>query len=197
MPSEEQDSRATDLNSAINNARECLLQMADAHRTLCGEDSFYFFLKIHECIFDRVDNHPSVSVRELNLLFASRCIQVYEDYRNNKVHLLSKRWVTAFLAYQKDRHAFFNVLPLMALAHILDDLEAILAQVDVNKDDYDLVLDDIVACLETVENPLNAPTGLKQQILSFLQKRLGSPTIAAMREIAWRQSLRRKALKRR
>jgi Family of unknown function (DUF5995) len=196
MPSEEHDSRTTDLDSGITDAHDRLLQISEKHAEVWGKDSFYFFLKIHECIFGRVNNHASVPVRQLNVVFALRCLQVYDDYQNNRVHLLPKRWVNALLAYQKDRYAFFTVLPLIALAHIVDDLEAVLAQVDVTKDDYDLVLDDILACLESVENPLKSPSNVRERILSFLQQRFGATTISTMREIAWRQSRRRRQLAR-
>jgi hypothetical protein len=195
MPSEEHDSRAPARDSPTSDAYPHLSQITDEHARSFGEDSFYFFLKIHECIFGRVETHPSAAVRELNRLFAERCTDIYRFYRNNQVHLLPKRWVTAFLAYQKDRYAFFSVLPLMALAHILDDLEAVLGRVNVDKEDYDVVLNDIIHCLNIVESPLNTRAGLSGRILGFLQQRLGAPTISAMREIAWKLSRRRKALK--
>lgn len=65
--------------------------------------------------------------------------------------LLSLQWAGVGVHYHRDPNDLIGLLPKMAAAHILDDLESVLFFIDVEDEEYDCVSDDIDECLRSVE----------------------------------------------
>jgi hypothetical protein len=150
-----------------------LRQLTDTHYRLHGEDALGTFLRVHGCVHQRVANseYSSPDLLKLNHVFVQKCISTYENYLKGRVspQELSWMWIRAFGAYETDHYAFATVLPLMAAAHILTDLEGALFYSNVTRSEYDTVFDHIVDCLAQ-----SHPEGmsLKQELLYILQNRL-------------------------
>ena len=177
-----------------------LRQLTETHYGLYGEDALCAFLRVHGCVHQQVADSDSSSpdLLRLNQVFAQKCISTYDNYRKGRVtpQDLSWLWIRAFGAYETDRYAFATVLPLMAAAHILIDLDGALFYSDITKSEYDTIFSHIVDCLA-----LSHPEGmsLKQELLHILQNRLAKGfrnlAIWQLRQLAWDSAQERKRLK--
>ena len=167
---------------------------ASSHR----RDAFCTFLKTHICICDRESRgNRSERLKRLNHNFAREMVEVYAIFkdRKNRVEDLPYPWVKAFNAYQ-DKSNRLTVLALMAAAHILGDLEGVLFFVDVTKEEYDQVYEDIVDCVSEVEK-LERET-FRERLYGAMQATLDplqNCSVWAMREIAWHKMQERKRLR--
>jgi hypothetical protein len=144
------------------------------------------------------------SIRQLNARFAEICVRRIEKLRQAKVSRedLPERWLRALVAYMKDRRAFVQVLPRMAIAHICDDLpDALLdlkdAGVIVGREVYDGFIDDILSCVDEAYSHPPLSLSLKSQFLHDIARYSGLETysVRGLRAFAWGMANKREELR--
>lgn len=190
--------RSADSGSAEQARTECseacqkLENVAREHLKTWDKDAWYVFLKTHQCICQRIIVSESVPLLLLNARFASICLQTYRKYferRTRPQDTFPKLWVWALQKYKKNRFAYSHLLPKMAAAHILEDLEAALFGSGLDQSAYFQVFDDIVQC----SDELSAHYGriddfnerMRASLLKWLQP-LGHLTIWELRLLAFK-----------
>ncbi len=110
---------------------------------------------------------------------------------------MSDRWVDALYAYRNRPFAIMSVLPLMALAHIEDDLPTALFHKDVTKTEFDEVEEIILGCLKDVLDSISKDGSAGVKFFSMtmpIWSPFGQFTIHALRERAWEKFKKRKRL---
>jgi hypothetical protein len=135
----------------LSRSCEGLHELAESHRRRLGEDGFFVFLKVHECICRRVADTNTPALVELNDKFVEACLETYDKFVQNKKREVHRDWVWAYRIYKRNPFDISAVLPFLAMAHILVDLEAVLAQVEnIQKSDFDAVFPHISRCIVAV-----------------------------------------------
>jgi len=132
-----------------------LFALAESHHQKLGTDALYVFLKIHECVCNRVAQWPADALVRLNDAFVDECIRTYHQLADqDRFPELHEDWQTAYRIYKKRGVTVRDALPFIAAAHIKVDLCRALGRVartkPVSKGDYDSVFPTIIQCFETV-----------------------------------------------
>ncbi len=132
-------------------ACDALRAAAEIHEGHLGADSLYVFLSIHECICRRVAKSGTSSLIRLNDGFVAACVETHRIFQEGRWSDLHPAWVWPYNAYMDNRFNHSFNLPLMAAAHIIGDLELVLARLCcATKEEYDSVFQDIITCAEDV-----------------------------------------------
>jgi hypothetical protein len=135
-------------------------------------DALCIFLLCHLCICRRIEREQkSLALVRLNGIFVKQCVAVYESFtalRLDPAHL-SDKWIDALDAYKRRPKSPISVLPLMAKAHIDDDLPKALFHSDVNKEDFDAVEPIIMNCLHEVLNEVSRGGALEVKFIASMQ----------------------------
>ena len=198
---------------------ELLSQSRQKHCSEFGtEDTLCAFFRVHECICRRVASRGSSRLVELNNCFAELCVDVYRRYREGRVTALTFWWSFALQGYEEDRQGIARHLPLMAVAHILEDLPiAIYECCEVSKTEYYAVFSDIMICVEEIRQTYAIDENLKAEMLRHFRRNAPIPDkalrlvfffallfawfppilaigIRKMRDVAWDNAQARKAL---
>lgn len=178
------------------------IELADSHCSQNNADTFCVFLKIHACVCDKVTTGGHTEVLKLNRLFIQKCTEVYDRFQQGPIDPLPTAWIIALYAYTESPSNYPLVLPLMVVAHIIEDLGSVLCDVEIEKEDYDAVFEHIIACIEQVRLSSDyLPQGLKQLILDALANdlfpSLRNRTVESLRNRAWAVGQRRKRLRKR
>lgn len=188
--------------SSASEVCDKLHSTAQGHEKEFGRDALWHFFQIHTCICHRVADKTSASVQllKLNKLFTLKCLQMYRNYREGKFapFQIPKLWVVALAAYEEKRSSLFEVLPKMAAAHILEDLEACLFAVDVSEDEYNEVFSDIIYCLDEMSPDTMSSPKLSELLLQAMHRVLRPARnliIFEMRSVAYLFAKKRKNLK--
>ncbi len=132
---------------------DALSKASEVHQSKRGYDALYVFLRIHHCICARIEHDDDFRVLgSLNDMFASRCNKVYASVLAGRCSPedFSDKWVLALETYWRFGDSYLRVLPLMARAHILDDLPACLYRTEIRKETYDSIFEVIIGCLRNV-----------------------------------------------
>jgi hypothetical protein len=183
---------------------DALSQASEVHRSQRGYDALYVFLRVHHCICARIERDDDFrALGNLNDMFASRCNKVYASVLAGRFSPddLSDKWVLALEAYWRWAHSYLRVLPLMARAHILDDLPACLYPTEIRKESYDSIFEVIIGCLRNVlkdvlkNNKEDTITNAIKCIEAALVDNPGAHSaLYVLREMAWRKVEWRRAL---
>ena len=127
----------------LSRARESYCKTRNPQDALCA------FLGIHECICLAVERSSSEEIIRLNSHFANLCVKVHYRYHYRQGRQFGWLWSFALEAYDEEPNAIARLLPLMAAAHIIEDLpNAIYDCYPVSKDEYNAVFYHIVDCVE-------------------------------------------------
>lgn len=185
-------------------ACDALAQASEVHRSQKGDDALYVFLKVHHCICARIEHDDDFrALGNLNDMFARRCNKVYASVLAGRCAPddLSDKWIVALEAYWQRAHSYLRVLPLMARAHILDDLPACLYATQIKKESYDSIFEVIIGCLRIVLKEVLKDDGedaganaVKRIEAALLDNPAGHRAVYFLREMAWRNVERRRAL---
>jgi hypothetical protein len=147
----------TPLSSGKNPCSELLEFASSVTRGFGDErpDAFCVFLKIHSCACSKAAALSSEAMRRLNDAFARICMERAEQFRTGMIpgDQESRGWKATWEVYKKNRHDYGSVLPMMANAHIVNDLaraihKMLQAKVKLNKDEYDAFNPAIERCFD-------------------------------------------------
>jgi hypothetical protein len=170
----------------------------------CGQDALHVFLNIHHCICLKAIASGDESIRQLNARFADTCVLRVRKFRQGKVSQedLPERWLRALKAYMKDRTAFVQVLPRMAIAHICDDLPSALLElkdmgVIVAKKVYEEFIDTILECVDEAYSRPPLSRNLKERFLHDVARYSGAQrfSIRELRAYAWGMATQREEMR--
>ena len=85
----------------------------------------------------------------LNNGFVAECLKTYRIFQEGRWDLLHPAWVWPYNAYLQNPFNHALILPLLAAAHIIGDLEIVLARLCcVSRTEFDSVFGDIMHCAE-------------------------------------------------
>jgi hypothetical protein len=173
----------------------------EIRRNHARRDAYAAFLDTHYCICNKTSQPGTPSgIAALNTVFAKRCAEVHEQYKAEAFEKMSPFWIRAFYRYERKPNSPETVLPWMALAHIVDDLEVAISRVGIrnfSKADYDAVLNDILSCLEEVRASIGIAQTLSGKVYTLMRdvfavgERL---TIRKLRDVAYETARERAEL---
>lgn len=191
---------AEHIKQAVLDADASLRRIADEHFASCGKDALWVFLRVHPCISEHVLRSQSQSLVWLNCLFVRRCADLYRAFEERdflNAERVSSLWCNVYEEYSHDPQNYLLLLPMMAGAHILDDLETVLCSVEVTEPEYNSVFDTIVLCLDKTRVEVDGfgDGSLKQGLMDFLVNEFGKTgrdwAIEKLRQFAWDSYQRR------
>jgi hypothetical protein len=166
-----------------------------------ASDALCIFLQTHLCVCRQESSlAASEQLKALNRAFAEKMVSVYTSFKRRddekEALQLHPLWVNAFNLYLDDKPVVV-VLASMAAAHILGDLERLLVQNPVTREEYDRVFDDIARCVNNTTKNRIQP----KQFLDYLYERMRpildparDYSVKRMREVAWKMARERKRL---
>jgi len=188
-------SSSSDQSSDSTDPRQALSELATRHCALKTEDALCYFLKIHLCIYDKIDSSRFTQMAQLNPIFANKCIDVCTAFLENRSFKdRPSAWLEAFGSYMDEPCPITLTLALMAKAHIMCDLPVALYELEVktgiavDEDQYEGVYLLIVECMNQMDADLKSNGMLIDEIALQISKNLHLPRnfhIWRLRAKAW------------
>lgn len=171
----------------LDQVLSALALLISEHDSRNGADAYHLFLTVHLCVATRVqDSRRSPELLRLTRTFVSKALGVYQNnYKGSFAPQdIGPVWNVALQEYDKDPRAFITVLSWMALAHIVEDLQSSLREVDVDKSDFDSVFEHIEECLD---NHCRAPVaqGFRDLIALRIVPEMAPKPIKKLRDSVW------------
>lgn len=191
---------------AVNNSHQRLSELAGRVCAANAGDALCFFLRLHECVCEKVSASRFPHMIELIPIFTHKCVGVCEEFLDGgDLANRSITWVRAFTTYMKQPQKVARTLSLMATAHIVEDLALSLFELEatigteIDRSQYEGVFEFIVECLVAFGKELGPSENLEDLLaLNLAQhmglfKGIGKFRIRSLRRKAWEEyQIRRK-----